>query len=137
KFESRLDSVFLVHGQMLLFRKSLGLRPRTGVASDDVDLSLQARRQGFRIRYAEGARFWEERPQTNTAFIRQAKRHGMSIAQVLWTNRDMVAKPRYGVFGVLTLPFEWLFLLGQPIGVALLLALALVTTLTIAPAVPA
>ena len=133
KLESRLDSVFLVHGQMLLFRKSLGLHPRTGVASDDVDLSLQARRQGFRIRYAEGARFWEERPQTQTAFVRQMKRHGMSIAQVLWANRDMVAKPHYGVFGLLTLPFQWFLFFGQPIGLTLLLALALTMTLTMAP----
>src|SRR5262249_13642419 len=60
KLESRIDSTFAVHGQMMLFRRSLELQPRAGVSADDVDLSLQARRKGYRIRYAEGARFWEE-----------------------------------------------------------------------------
>jgi cellulose synthase/poly-beta-1,6-N-acetylglucosamine synthase-like glycosyltransferase/MoaA/NifB/PqqE/SkfB family radical SAM enzyme len=123
KAESRLDSTFAVHGQMALFRRSLGLVPRAGIAADDVDLSLQARRKGFRIRYASGARFWEERPQTLVAEVRQKKRRGMSLAQALWTNRDMLARPRYGAFGLLSLPFQWAFLLAQPIGLALLLTL--------------
>jgi cellulose synthase/poly-beta-1,6-N-acetylglucosamine synthase-like glycosyltransferase len=131
--ESRLDSTFAVHGQMALFRRSLGLVPRAGVAADDVDLSLQARRKGFRIRYAQGARFWEERPRSLVAEARQKKRRGMSLAQVLWVNRDMLARPRYGAFGMLSLPFQWTFLLAQPIGLALLLTLGLATAVVRAP----
>jgi MoaA/NifB/PqqE/SkfB family radical SAM enzyme/glycosyltransferase involved in cell wall biosynthesis len=134
KLESRLDSTFAVHGQMALFRRSIDLFPRAGIAADDVDLSLQARRQGFRIRYAEGARFWEERPRTFAAEARQKKRRGASLAQVLWVNRDMVAKPRYGAFGLVSLPFQWAFLLAQPIGLALALPLVLAAAVTRASA---
>lgn len=125
KLESRLDSTFAVHGQMALFRRSLRLDPRPGVAGDDVDLALQARRQGYRIRYAAGARFWEGRPPGLSATLRQKRRHGMALAQVLWVNRDMLARPRFGAFGMLTLPFHWLFLLGQPLLVLLAAAAAL------------
>jgi MoaA/NifB/PqqE/SkfB family radical SAM enzyme/cellulose synthase/poly-beta-1,6-N-acetylglucosamine synthase-like glycosyltransferase len=131
--ESRLDSVLLVHGQMVLFRRSLTLEPRAGIASDDVDLSLQARRQGYRIRYAEEARFWEERPRTRSARTQQGKRHGMSIAQVLWANRDMVGRPRYGLFGMLDLPFQWALLLAQPIGLFLMLTLGTAAVIALAP----
>lgn len=130
KLESRLDSTLAVHGQMMLFRRSLGLLPRTGIAADDVDLSLQARRKGFRIRYADGARFWEERAQTLSAEMQQKKRRGMSLAQVLWANRDMVARPRYGAFGLLSLPFQWVFLLVQPIALAIALPFGVLACLT-------
>jgi len=131
--ESRLDSVLLVHGQMVLFRRSLTLEPRPGIASDDVDLSLQARRQGYRIRYADQARFWEERPRTVAARTQQGRRHGMSIAQVLWANRDMIGRPRYGLFGLLDLPFQWAFLLAQPIALVLLLTLGSLALIASAP----
>ena len=131
KLESRLDSTLAVHGQMMLFRRSLGLLARTGIAADDVDLSLQARRKGFRIRYAEGARFWEERAQTLSDEVQQKKRRGMSLAQVLWANRDMVARPRYGAFGLLSLPFQWTFLLAQPIALALTLPLLVMACLAL------
>jgi MoaA/NifB/PqqE/SkfB family radical SAM enzyme/cellulose synthase/poly-beta-1,6-N-acetylglucosamine synthase-like glycosyltransferase len=131
--ESWLDSVLLVHGQMVLFRRSLTLEPRAGIASDDVDLSLQARRQGYRIRYAEEARFWEERPRTRSARTQQGKRHGMSITQVLWANRDMVGRPRYGLFGMVDLPFQWALLLAQPIGLFLLLTLGTAALIASAP----
>jgi cellulose synthase/poly-beta-1,6-N-acetylglucosamine synthase-like glycosyltransferase len=137
KAESRLDSTFAVHGQMALFRRSLGLNPRAGVAADDVDLSLQARRKGYRIRYAEGARFWEERPRDPAAERRQMRRRGMSLAQVLWVNRDMLGRPRYGAFGLLQLPFQWAFLLLQPVCVALILTLGLALTVASMPAVGA
>lgn len=133
KLESRMDSTFAVHGQMMLFRRSLALSPRAGVSADDVDLSLQARRKGFRIRYATGARFWEERPGSFALEARQKKRRGMSLAQVLWRNRDMLGRPRYGVFGVIGLPFQWAFLLAQPIGVALLLTVGLGGALALSP----
>jgi cellulose synthase/poly-beta-1,6-N-acetylglucosamine synthase-like glycosyltransferase len=133
KLESRIDSTFAVHGQMMLFRRSLDLRPRAGVSADDVDLSLQARRKGYRIRYAEGARFWEERPASFAADSRQKKRRGMSLAQVLWRNKDMLGRPRYGMFGLVGLPFEWVFLLAQPIGVALVLTIGLGALLAWSP----
>jgi MoaA/NifB/PqqE/SkfB family radical SAM enzyme/glycosyltransferase involved in cell wall biosynthesis len=118
RLESRIDSVFAVHGQMMLFRRSLALEPRAGIAADDVDLALQARRRGFRIRYAAGARFWEARPSTFASEARQKRRRGRAFAQVLWANRDMLFRPQYGVFGLVTLPFQWLFLLGQPVALA-------------------
>ena len=107
KIEGRIDSTFAVHGQMALFRREIPLSPRPGVAADDIDLSLQARRQGYRIRYAAGARFWEARPPSFAVTLRQKRRHGMALAQALWANRDMLGRPRYGAFGLLTLPFHW------------------------------
>ena len=137
KVESRLDSTFALHGQMALFRRSLALQPRAGVAADDVVLGLQARRKGYRIRYAEGARFWEERPRDASAELRQKRRRGMSLAQVLWVNRDMLGRARYGAFGLVQLPFQWAFLLLQPVCVALLLTLGLGVAVASMPAVGA
>jgi MoaA/NifB/PqqE/SkfB family radical SAM enzyme len=133
KLESRLDSTFAVHGQMALFRRSVGFEPRAGVAADDVDLSLQARRKGYRIRYAEGARFWEERTTTLRAELQQKKRRGSALAQALWVNRDMLARPRYGAFGTLSLPFQWAFLVAQPFAVAAALTAGLAVVAASAP----
>jgi MoaA/NifB/PqqE/SkfB family radical SAM enzyme/GT2 family glycosyltransferase len=133
KAESRMDSTFAVHGQMMLVRRSLALSPRAGVSADDVDLSLQARRKGFRTSYATGARFWEERPENSAIEARQKKRRGMSLAQVLWRNRDMVGRPKYGAFGMVGLPFQWLFLLAQPVVVALALTVGLAAAVAVSP----
>src|SRR4030095_5692870 len=52
---------------------------------------------------------------------------------VLWRNRDMLGRPRYGVFGIIGLPFQWGLLLAPPIGLALLLRLGLGTALVMSP----
>jgi len=57
----------------------------------------------------------------------------MSIAQVLWANRDMIGRPRYGLFGLLDLPFQWAFLLAQPIVLVLLLTLGSLALIASAP----
>jgi cellulose synthase/poly-beta-1,6-N-acetylglucosamine synthase-like glycosyltransferase len=133
KIESRIDSTFAIHGQMMLLRRSITVVPREGIAADDVDIGLQVRRQGFRIAYAEGARFWEERPKGSGVEARQKRRRGMSLAQALWRNRDMVGRSKYGLFGLVALPFQWAFLLGQPIALALLLTVGLGWLVVAAP----
>ena len=43
--ESGRGRLFSVHGQLLAWRASLGLRPTPGIAADDLDLMFQARAQ--------------------------------------------------------------------------------------------
>jgi len=133
RFESRVDSTCVTHGQMLLFRRDLEIEARSGIASDDMDLCFQARKLGFRTRYAEGARFWEERPRSLAARTRQGKRHGMSIAQVLWVNRDMLLRRKYGLFGLVSLPLQWALMMVQPVLLPVLLTMGVISTLVFAP----
>ena len=64
RLESSLGRLFSVHGQLLAWRAELGLRPRRGVAADDVDLMLQVRGSAWpEVRLVRGARFFEQKVQ--------------------------------------------------------------------------
>ncbi|MEM7310067.1 MAG: glycosyltransferase [Planctomycetota bacterium] len=81
--ESRLGRVFSVHGQLLAWRAELGLRPTPGVAADDIELMLQARRAGGRVRLVPRARFLEVKTPAGAARDGQAMRRARAYFQVL------------------------------------------------------
>ncbi|MEZ5978261.1 MAG: glycosyltransferase [Planctomycetota bacterium] len=59
RFESRRDKLFSAHGQLLLWRRELGVAPRPGVAADDIDLVISVRSLGAGTRMVADARFLE------------------------------------------------------------------------------
>ena len=81
--ESLAGRVFSVHGECLALRPGDGLLPEPGIASDDLDLALAARRKGLAVVYADGARFYEARPESPRARAAQDLRRARSFVQFL------------------------------------------------------
>ncbi len=81
--ESLRGRVFSVHGECLALRPVDGLLPEPGIASDDLDLALAARRKGLAVVYADGARFYEARPECPRARAAQDLRRARSFVQFL------------------------------------------------------
>lgn len=81
--ESRAGRLFSVHGQLLAWRAELGLAPTPGVAADDLDLMLQARARGGRVRLVPEARFLEVKTPAGEARDGQALRRARAYFQVL------------------------------------------------------
>jgi cellulose synthase/poly-beta-1,6-N-acetylglucosamine synthase-like glycosyltransferase len=92
--EARGGFVFSVHGECLALRGAAGLRAECGVASDDLDLALEARRRGGKVLYAPEARFFETRPATREGRRRQDLRRARSFVQFVFRRAEVLLDPR-------------------------------------------
>lgn len=82
RLESRFGLLFSVHGQLLAWRAALGLAPTLGIAADDLDLMLQARRHG-RVRLVSSAVFLEEKCAPGPLADEQALRRARAYLQLV------------------------------------------------------
>lgn len=77
QWESRSGKLFSVHGQLLAWRAELNLKPTPGLAADDLDLMLQARKHDVRIEKLNNVHFYELKiltdPHRKTQRIRRAQ----------------------------------------------------------------
>jgi len=86
RLESRSGRLFSVHGQLLAWRAALALRPRAGIAADDLDLMLQARTRVSpprRVTVASGAVFLETKKPAGPARRAQALRRARAYLQLV------------------------------------------------------
>jgi len=81
--ESRWGKLFSVHGQLLAWRRELGLVPTAGIAADDLDLMLQVRARGRRVERIESARFLEAKTPHGERRATQALRRAGAYFQAL------------------------------------------------------
>lgn len=85
-FESSFGCVFSVHGQLLTWRASLALEPRSGIAADDLDLRFQVKareRHPRRVEVVASARFLEPKIAAGPARSEQALRRARAWFQAL------------------------------------------------------
>lgn len=87
RVESSLGKMVSVHGQLLAWRASAGLAPTPGLAADDLDLALQVRARGGRVRRIAGARFFEEKVEDRARAQAQALRRARAYVQLLGARR--------------------------------------------------
>lgn len=123
RFESRRGKLFSVHGQLLAWRTELGLRPRAGVAADDLDLSITLRREhpARSIRMLSAAIFYELKPQAADDAAGQALRRARAYFQA-W--RDGGSAPGLQAWCYRVLP-AWAPRLATVVVVAALILSAL------------
>lgn len=93
--ESLGGRLFSVHGQLLAWRADLGLLPTPGYAADDLDLMLQARVAGRRVRLVRGAAFLELKTPPGEVREAQALRRARAYVQFLGHPR-MAELARHG-----------------------------------------
>ena len=76
--------------------------------AEDCDLTLSIQRLGYQIRQDNEAVAWTEAPMTVRALARQRLRWTFGNLQAYHKHRDMVLRPRYGVLGMVVLPYTLL-----------------------------
>ncbi len=114
----------IISGAFGLFRADLvravgGYRSRA--IGEDFDLVARLHRhlieQGadYQIRFVPDPVCWTEVPSDLTSLSRQRARWQKGLLDVLWSNRDMLFRPRYGRIGSFALPYLWLFELFAPV----------------------
>jgi cellulose synthase/poly-beta-1,6-N-acetylglucosamine synthase-like glycosyltransferase len=138
--ESNMDSTIYMKGEAAAVRREVVLDLKElekcpGTA--DTGLMLLARKKGYKAICDPRVLFFEFAPSTHPDRVRQKVTRGANLIKVLWEFRGMFLNPKYGKFGMITLPIDFamlalvpMFLLG---GVAVLLILTARTPITYLP----
>jgi cellulose synthase/poly-beta-1,6-N-acetylglucosamine synthase-like glycosyltransferase/peptidoglycan/xylan/chitin deacetylase (PgdA/CDA1 family)/spore germination protein YaaH len=114
---SQLDCITVVPGAVGAWRRSLvqqvgGFKEDT--LAEDQDLTLEMRRLGYSVAYADGAIAYTEAPDTLRGLAKQRFRWSFGTLQCAWKHRDAFFRPRYGSLGFIGLPNVFLFQLLLP-----------------------
>jgi len=125
---SMLKSLMIISGAFGVFRKDIALQCggyRTDSLGEDMDLVVRMRKHlherkiPFDIRFIPDPICWTEVPETLVSLARQRKRWHKGLIDILLHNISMLFNPRYGITGLLAMPFYFIFeLLGPLIEVA-------------------
>jgi cellulose synthase/poly-beta-1,6-N-acetylglucosamine synthase-like glycosyltransferase/peptidoglycan/xylan/chitin deacetylase (PgdA/CDA1 family) len=114
---SLLNCITVVPGAVGAWRKSIvdaigGFSDQT--LAEDQDLTLNVRRRGFRIAYADDAIAYTEAPDTLKGLANQRFRWSFGTLQCMWKHRGALLRPRSGTLGWIAMPNVWLFQLIFP-----------------------
>lgn len=114
----------IISGAFGVFRTDLvravgGYRARA--IGEDVDLVARLHRYllelgaDYRISFVPDPVSWTEVPSDLVSLGRQRARWHKGLVDVLWLNRDMLMRPRYGRIGCFALPYLWIFEMFAPV----------------------
>lgn len=121
---ARGNMLMIISGAFGVFRTDL-VRAIGGYRScaigEDLDLVARLHRYlinsqaDYQIQFVPDPVCWTEVPSDLRSLGRQRARWQKGLLDVLWTNQDMLFRPRYGRIGYLALPYLWLFELLAPV----------------------
>ncbi len=78
--------------------------------AEDADLTVNVRKLGRRIVYEDRSIAWTEAPNTVKAFVKQRRRWSYGTLQMMWKQRDVFFRPKYGALGFVAFPSTLLYL---------------------------
>ena len=121
---AQANMLTIISGAFGVFRTDLvravnGYKP--DAIGEDCDLVVRLHRHllekkmDYRIEFVPDPMCWTEAPSDLKSLGRQRARWQKGLLQVLWDNRDMLFRPRYGRIGSFAFPYLWLFELFAPI----------------------
>jgi len=128
--ESHLDSTFVFHGPFSAFERDAIVPVDEDSIADDTELALKIRRGGDRVVFDPAIRYMEAAHSGFRKRRQQKDRRAMGLLRLLWRQRDALFRPRYGLYGLVVLPFNWWFTVVSPwlvaagVGVATLAGVA-------------
>jgi cellulose synthase/poly-beta-1,6-N-acetylglucosamine synthase-like glycosyltransferase len=121
---SRLGGLLIISGAFGIFRKDL-LLEAGGMATDcigeDAELVVRLHRTLAESRTRSEVVFvpepvaWTEVPSTRRALRLQRRRWHRGLAEIFVLHRQMLFRPRYGVIGMITMPWFLFFELLSPV----------------------
>jgi cellulose synthase/poly-beta-1,6-N-acetylglucosamine synthase-like glycosyltransferase/peptidoglycan/xylan/chitin deacetylase (PgdA/CDA1 family) len=76
--------------------------------AEDCNLTLAIQQLGYKVSLDNSAVGWTEAPMTVRGLARQRVRWTFGVLQALRNHREMVLRPRYGILGMVVLPYALL-----------------------------
>lgn len=117
---SRLRSMLCISGALILIRKHLFEKiggPWPDAITDDIEFTMRINReihdrrndQNQMLLFAPDAVCYTEVPEKLSQYASQRNRWQRGTLQALWRNRGMIFNPRYGMTGLLGMPYFLIF----------------------------
>ncbi|MBI3661525.1 MAG: glycosyltransferase family 2 protein [Acidobacteria bacterium] len=118
------NMLMIISGAFGIFRRDL-LREiggfRAPAIGEDIDVVMRLHRHmrdkeaDYKFAFVPDPVCWTEVPADMKSLGRQRARWQKGLLDVLWENRDMLFRPRYGRLGFIALPYLWMFELLAPV----------------------
>lgn len=118
---SHLDGLLLISGAFGMFDKETVMRAggyKHDTVGEDMELLVRMRRLMYeeknpcKVAFIPDPLCWTEAPQSLRILARQRNRWTRGTIETIWLHRKMIFNHRYGIHGLLSLPFwillEWL-----------------------------
>ena len=107
--EMMIGAIGIVPGACSAWRRS-ALEEIGGFSEDtlaeDADAAMTLQRLRYAVLHENHAICDTEAPETIVPLLKQRKRWMFGNFQVLWKNRSMLLRPRYGMLGMVTMPYS-------------------------------
>jgi cellulose synthase/poly-beta-1,6-N-acetylglucosamine synthase-like glycosyltransferase len=120
---SMMNCLLIISGAFGVFRKDVALKIggyRSGAIGEDIDLVIRLRRYlhdqktPYRITFVPDPVCWTEGPEKLKTLAGQRNRWHRGLIEVLLLYRRMLFNPRYGMTGMLAMPFYLIFEMMGP-----------------------
>lgn len=125
--ETRLDSVFIIHGPCFAFRRKEFKPLSIDTVADDTAIGVQLRRNGGKvimnpdIKFAEGG--------SSSVLNRRTRKDRRAVGLLQQLIRQRTALGKHGLYGKIILPLNWILMIVAPWSLAV--AIAVITVVAI------
>ncbi len=107
-----LNCITVVPGAVGAWRRALVIEAggfTHDTLAEDQDLTIELRKRGWRIAYADRAIAWTEAPDTFATLLKQRFRWSFGTLQCAWKHRTTLFRAKYGTLGAIAMPNTLLF----------------------------
>jgi cellulose synthase/poly-beta-1,6-N-acetylglucosamine synthase-like glycosyltransferase len=115
--ETNMDSTFYFKGEASAVRKCIITEFEGCNATFDTATALFTRQKGYRTILDSDAKFYEYAPKTPNERIKQKTIRAANWIKIILAFKKMAFKPKYGRFGLLTLPANFGMLIITPLAI--------------------
>lgn len=135
---AQIDGLLLISGAFGMFDKDIAIRAGgydTKTVGEDMELVVRMRRlmhkekTKYRVAFIPDPLCWTEVPESWSILRKQRNRWARGTIETLWKHRGTILNPRYGVMGMISMPFwvlfEWLAPLIELTGIILYIIMAI------------
>ncbi|MFX0132465.1 MAG: glycosyltransferase [Candidatus Hodarchaeota archaeon] len=113
--ETKMNSTFYFKGEASALRKDLIEDLEKCNASFDTAAALSIRKKGYKTIYDPKAQFYEYAPKTHSERVKQKTIRAANLIKILFQFKDMIFNSKYGKFGLIILPMNFIMLVIIPI----------------------
>lgn len=128
-FAGRIGSEFI--GTLLIISGAFGAFKKSSVIEvggytkdcigEDMELviklhkSMRKKKIPYKIQFLEDPVCWTQPPENIRDLYKQRKRWQIGLLNAMLNHKDMLLNPKYGIIGMLSIPYYWLYELLAPV----------------------
>jgi len=121
---SSFNSLLIISGAFGAFQKEAVVQVggyTTGTVGEDMDLVIKlhrymrSKKYKYKVSFMPDPVCWTQVPESPGILYRQRRRWQIGLIDVLTRNREMFLNSRYGVLGMLSMPYQFVFELVSPV----------------------